>query len=244
MSFSGTGMMQFIAWVGFIYDVFTKAIIILRVSAMFNHPKRTAYILSFLFVLVIIESLVVDFSWVGPRSRVIVSTSTDVNVTSCQAQSVPNSMDIMYGSLPGPLFDLLLLVLAFYRFAVHSMGTRNISGRTRVNVYMRLLFEHNIIYFFFNFADRGLATAMLFSSSMLYTAFANLYCSSVPYILYPRLVLSLKSHRSQSDGLHVGSDGPPHPSHLASSGERSNGDYELSDINSPTSEKRDSLPEA
>ncbi|KAF9220093.1 hypothetical protein BS17DRAFT_788237 [Gyrodon lividus] len=90
------------------------------------------------------------------------------------------------------------------------------------------------------FADKGLATGMLLSSSMTYTTVANLYCSTVPYLLYPRLVLSLKSHRSKSDGLFVGSNGPSHlhfHSHSASSGGPGNGDYELSPVNSPTDQR-------
>ncbi|KAF9231471.1 hypothetical protein BU15DRAFT_68307 [Melanogaster broomeanus] len=51
----------------------------------------------------------------------------------------------IYGAIPGILFDLFLLSLALYGFAVHLKDTREKLGKARVNVYMRLLFEH-IVY--------------------------------------------------------------------------------------------------
>jgi hypothetical protein len=139
---------------------------ILRVAVMFNHPKRTTYILSFLYLLVVIEAFIIDFLWIGPHSGLIseyastcwcllytdlaphsVSNVTLVDDTLCDFQQARSMMFPVYGGIPGGLFDLLILVLSLYRFAVHSIETKKMLGRTKVNVYMRLLFEHSVLYF-------------------------------------------------------------------------------------------------
>jgi len=217
----------------------TKAIMILRVAVMFNHPKRTIYILSFLYLLITIEAFIIDFLWIGPHSGFTISTVTLVDDTLCEDHLGRSLMLPVYGGIPGGLLDLLLLALSLYRFVVHSIETKKRLGRTKVNVYMRLLFEHSVLYFVLNLANKGLAGGINFSSSMLFVALANMYCSAVPYVLFPRLVLSFKGHRSESSGLYVAS-APQHPhshphshSHSASSGCPRSEEFELIDVNFP-----------
>ncbi|KAF8838963.1 hypothetical protein BDN67DRAFT_1012677 [Paxillus ammoniavirescens] len=208
-------MIQFLAWGGFIYALVTKAIMILRVAVMFDDPKRATYILSFLYLLVVIEVFIVDFLWIGPHSGLIISSVTLVDDTICSIQLGRSMMFPIYGGIPGALFDLLIMALSLYRFAVHAIETRKMLGGIKINVYMRLLFEHSVLYFVLNTGARGLADGMSSSSSTLYLALAGLYCSTVPYVLFPRLVLSFKGHRSESSSFYVGS-GPPRPLDLDS----------------------------
>ncbi|KIJ14061.1 hypothetical protein PAXINDRAFT_13178 [Paxillus involutus ATCC 200175] len=211
---------------------------ILRVAVMFNHPKRTMYILSFLYLLVVIEQFVMDFLWMGPHSGLTLSTVTLVDDTICSIQLGRSVMFPIYGGIPGGLFDLLILALSLYRFAVHAIETKKMLGRTRVNVYMRLLFEHSVMYFvlYSSLAGTGLADGAVGASSMVYFTVAIVYGSTVPYVLFPRLVLSFKGHRSESGGLYVGGDPPQrsHPqSHSASSGGPRGEEYQLKDVISP-----------
>ncbi|KIJ09625.1 hypothetical protein PAXINDRAFT_17301 [Paxillus involutus ATCC 200175] len=147
MFIPGVAVTQFLAWAGFIYSVVTKAIMILPVAVMFNHPKRTTYILSFLYLLVIIEAFIIDFLWIGPDSGLTISSVTLVDDTLCEDHLGRSLMLPVYGGVPGGLLDLLLLALSLYRFVVHSIETKKRLGRTKVNVYMRLLFEHSVLYF-------------------------------------------------------------------------------------------------
>ncbi|KIJ07485.1 hypothetical protein PAXINDRAFT_102941 [Paxillus involutus ATCC 200175] len=228
---------QFLVWGMFVYFVVTKVIMILRVAVMFNDPKRATYILSFLYLLVLIEAFIIVILSEGPHSGLIVSNVTLVDDTLCTSQSGRNIMFTVYGGIPSGLFDLLILVLSLYRFAVHSIETRKMLGRPKVNVYMRLLFEHSVLYFVLNAADKGLADGTVGTSSMVYLALESLYFSSVPFMLFPRLVLSFKGHRSNSSGLYVGSapqQSHSH-SHSASSGGIRSEEFELTDVDSPAS---------
>ncbi|KIJ14050.1 hypothetical protein PAXINDRAFT_100388 [Paxillus involutus ATCC 200175] len=230
MLFSGVAVTQFLAWGAFIYTFVTRAIMILRVAVMFDDPKRTTYILSFLCSLVVIESFITDFLWTGPNSGFVISTVTLVDDTICSAQPGQGKMFLVYGGTPVAIFDLLIFALSLYRFAVHSMETKKILGRTKINVYMRLLFEHSVLYFVLIMVDKGLTDGMHLSSSMLFLTLASSYCATVPFMLFPRLVLSFKGHRSESGGLCVGSDPQPSHSHShshsASSGAPSGEEYE------------------
>ncbi|KAF9220067.1 hypothetical protein BS17DRAFT_788164 [Gyrodon lividus] len=203
---------------------------------MFNNPKRATYVLSFLYLLVTIQVFVVTFLWKGPHSGFVNLNATLVDVTVCIVELDRSPMLSIYAFILGPLFDFLLLALVLYRFAVHSMEAQRMLGGSRVNVYMRVLFEHNIVYFFFNFLLRGFQAGILALSlapvSMPYSALAIPYCATVPYVLYPRLILSFRGHRSQSDGFYVGTDGPLYPQpHSTLSGDPSREAYELSDLN-------------
>lgn len=46
---------------------------------------------------------------------------------------------------------------------------------------------------------------------MLYQSIATLYINSVPFVIYPRLVLNMKDSRAMSDALHIGSEGSGYP---------------------------------
>ncbi|KIK81154.1 hypothetical protein PAXRUDRAFT_15394 [Paxillus rubicundulus Ve08.2h10] len=228
---------QFLAWGGSVYLFLTQAIMIIRITVMFDCPKRMAYILSFLYSLVVIDSLITEFLWIGPHSDFIVSTVSLAGDTICTAKSGRGNVFPVYGGIPEAIFDLLILALSLYRFAVHSIETRRILGRTKVNVYMRLLLEHSVLYFVLIIINKGLGVWIHLSSSMLYVALASLYCATVPFMLFPRLVLSFKGHRSESGGLSVGSDiqrshSRSH-SHSASSGSPSCEEYRFIDIISP-----------
>ncbi|KIK72290.1 hypothetical protein PAXRUDRAFT_180957, partial [Paxillus rubicundulus Ve08.2h10] len=156
--------------------------------------------------------------------------------TICSIQLGRNVMFPIYGGIPVGLFDLLILALSLYRFAVHAVETRKMLGRTKVNVYMRLLFEHSVLYFVLSLAGAGLGDGTVGAPSKVYITVAIIYCATVPYMLFPRLVLSFKGHRSESGALYVGGDPPQHShprSRLASSGDLRSEEYQLRDVISP-----------
>ncbi|KIJ14052.1 hypothetical protein PAXINDRAFT_13168 [Paxillus involutus ATCC 200175] len=142
-------VIRFLGWGGFIYFAVTNAIMVFRVAVMFNHPKRTTYILSFMYLLLVIEAFIIEFLWIGPDSGLIISSFTLVDDTDtlCQIQPSRSIMLPIYGRVPSALFDLLILALSVYCFAVHAIETKKRLGRIKVNVYMRLLFEHSVLYF-------------------------------------------------------------------------------------------------
>ena len=144
------------------------AIMILRVSVMFNQPKRMQYILFFLYSLVTVNAIIVVFLMAGPHSGMVgacseltcgfvltswrpmesVTSIPIIDITFCNLQYGRSTNIPIYDGIPGALFDVLLMALVIYRFIVHAIETRRMMGRQKINEYMRLLLEHNALYFF------------------------------------------------------------------------------------------------
>ncbi|KIK76399.1 hypothetical protein PAXRUDRAFT_835377 [Paxillus rubicundulus Ve08.2h10] len=229
-------MFYIIEWGRLIYIFVTEAIMILRVAVMFNDPERTTRILTFLYLLVVIEQFIIYFLWAGPHSGLILTVVTLRGHTTYTAQLGRGLMFPVYGAIPLDTFDLLILVLSLYRFVVHSIETRKMLGRTKVNIYMRLLFEHSVLYFVLNLAGKALADGTVRSPSMAYSALAITYNFTIPYVLFPRLVLAFKGHRWESNGLYMASAPPQHSSSHsppAPCGSPRGEEYELTDVESP-----------
>jgi len=205
---------QIIMWTKLLYIVVMDVIMILRVTVMFNPSKRPRQILFSVYSLVTINSIVFSIVWVGPDSGLVISAVTAplLGGTICASQGGRSGFGPIYDGIPRGLFDILLIALAVYRFTVHSIEARRIMGRQKINTYMRLLLEHSVLYFFLNFAYEALAMGTLMPSPpTLYLFFVALYMGCVPFMIYPRLVLSMKGYRAASGGFHVGNDGSGYP---------------------------------
>ena len=61
--------------------------------------------------------------------------------TVCNVILGRSTIASIYDGVPRTLFGILLLVLAIYRFAVHTIETRRMVGKPRTNEYMKLLLE-------------------------------------------------------------------------------------------------------
>lgn len=70
-----------------------------------------------------------------------------IHGTYCGSSPVHKQIDFIYDGIPRGLFDILLMVLAIYRFTMHAIETRRMMGRQKINKYMILLLEHSILYF-------------------------------------------------------------------------------------------------
>lgn len=76
-----------------------------------------------------------------------VTNATIYTVTYCAAPPGRSEIDFIYDGIPRGLFDILLMALAVYRFTIHSIETRRMMGRQKINKYMTLLLEHSVLYF-------------------------------------------------------------------------------------------------
>ncbi|KAF8431320.1 hypothetical protein L210DRAFT_3633733 [Boletus edulis BED1] len=206
-----TVIVQIIRWTKLIYIIMLDVIMIFRVSVMFTRPKRTRRILFFLYSIVTINTIVFNVIWYGPHSgfsvRPVVINAEDG--TACQAIYAHSSIPSAYDSIPKGIFDILLVALVVYRFIVYSIEMRRITGQHKTNEYMTLLFKDNVLYFCLNFGLSALTYGTYFPSAPIgYLLFDIVYSNSVPYMLFPRMVLSLKGHRAASSAFYVNSGDP------------------------------------
>ncbi|KAF8125266.1 hypothetical protein EV363DRAFT_1176251 [Boletus edulis] len=198
-------------WTKLIYIIMLDVIMIFRVSVMFTQPERIRRILFFLYAIVTVNSIVFSAIWYGPHSGFSV-TPVVINAedgTACQAIYTRNEIPSAYDSIPKGVFDVLLVALVVYRFIVYSIEMRRITGQHKTNEYMTLLFKDNMLYFCLNLSLSALTSGtFLPSAPIAYGVFVIVYSNSVPYVLFPRMVLSLKGHRAASSAFYVNSSDP------------------------------------
>ncbi|KAF8125255.1 hypothetical protein EV363DRAFT_1532920 [Boletus edulis] len=205
-------------WTDLIYIIVADVIMILRVSAMFTgaRPERIRRVLFFLYAIVTVNSIVFGAIWYGPSSgfsvKPVVINAEDG--TACRATFARSLIPSAYDGIPRGLFDILLLALAIYRFAKHCIETRSMMGKKnlKVNKYMMLLLEHSLLYFVLNFTNEALEAGTYSPSApTLYLVLVLFYQGSIPFMIYPRLVLSMRDQRATSGGLLIGSEGSGYP---------------------------------
>ncbi|KAN0094319.1 hypothetical protein V8E55_002606 [Tylopilus felleus] len=188
---------------------------------------------------VVINTVIFEFLWDGPHSGLRFIPYLLIHGTYCGSSPVHKQIDFIYDGIPRGLFDILLMVLAIYRFTMHAIETRRMMGRQKINKYMILLLEHSILYFIVNFTYEALATGVLIPSTPpLYGAIVLVYTSSIPFMMYPRLVLDMRGYRATSGSLYIGSEGSGYPRSYGHSKSPSaplteSGEYELSEGTSP-----------
>ncbi|KAF8125276.1 hypothetical protein EV363DRAFT_1351256 [Boletus edulis] len=208
--FTGTVISRTLLWTRLIYTIAADMIMILRVSVMFTQPERIRRILFFLYAIVTVNTIVFSAIWYGPHSGFSVKPVV-INLeggTACRAGYARNEIPSAYDGIPRGLFDILLLALAIYRFTKHCNETRDTMGRQKVNKYMMLLLEHSVLYFVLNFSYEALEVGTYFPSTpTLYLVLVTVYQGSIPFMIYPRLVLSMRDQRAMSGGLLIGSEG-------------------------------------
>ncbi|KAF8125269.1 hypothetical protein EV363DRAFT_1269878 [Boletus edulis] len=210
-SLVSTVIVQIIQWTRLIYIIMLDVIMIFRVSVMFTRPKRTRQILFFLYSIVTINTIVFNVIWYGPHSgfSVIPVVINAEDGTACQARFARSEFPSAYDSIPKGVFDVLLVALVVYRFIVYSIEMRRMTGQHKTDEYMTLLFKDNMLYFCLNLSLSALTSGIyLPSAPIAYDVFVTVYSNSVPYVLFPRMVLSLKGHRAASSAFYVNSSDP------------------------------------
>ncbi|KAF8125267.1 hypothetical protein EV363DRAFT_1586406 [Boletus edulis] len=201
-------------WTKLIYIIVADVIMIIRVSAMFTgaRPERIRRILFFLYAMVTVDTIVFSAIWYGPHSGFSVKPVVINDGTACQAIYTRSEIPSAYDTIPRGLFDILLLALAIYRFTKHCNETRNTMGRQKVNKYMMLLLEHSVLYFVLNFSYTAFnISTYIPSAPVLYLVLITAYQNTIPFMIYPRLVLSMRDQRATSGGLLIGSEGSGYP---------------------------------
>ncbi|KAF8125279.1 hypothetical protein EV363DRAFT_1532961 [Boletus edulis] len=207
-------------------------IMILMVSVMFIQPERIRRILFFLYAIVTVNSIVFGAIWYGPHNgfSVMPIVINAEDGTACQATYAHGTITSAYDGIPKGVFDVLLVALAVYRFIVYSIGMRRITGQHKINEYMILLFKDNVLYFcsmLNKHRNLGLSAltygTFLSSAPIVYSLFVTVYSNSVPYMLFPRMVLDMRGHRrAASNAFHVNSSDPG-SQHLYNHSRLSNG---------------------
>ncbi|KAJ8582963.1 hypothetical protein M405DRAFT_535957 [Rhizopogon salebrosus TDB-379] len=158
-------------WGFSVYFWFAEVILIWRLCALYNQSKRLLYVL--LATLLPIVALEIG---------------TDIYLY-CKASFKLGPMTAIYTSIPIICYDIFLVVLAVVILVKHLKERRSI--RVRPNTYVIMIVRYHIIYFVLNLTNQILLVVLWANIPAPAISLSELFVSSAPFILAPRLIISI-----------------------------------------------------
>ncbi|KAH7920003.1 hypothetical protein BV22DRAFT_833793 [Leucogyrophana mollusca] len=185
----------------------SAAIMALRVFAMYNQSKIILGVLLLFFLPTVVTMIVVNvkfFNISSAKSLVIaldlLGTNYCVDVSSL---SRPQSLLLIYLSIPRVCFDVLLVALAVGRLVKDAVINR-VPGKWQPNVYLRMLARDSIMYFLMNLAFTMVEFMEPFAMFPTWYQYAGgVIINTVPFMLAPHLIISFR-HHAKADAIHSG----------------------------------------
>ncbi|OAX31812.1 hypothetical protein K503DRAFT_870475 [Rhizopogon vinicolor AM-OR11-026] len=179
-----------IEWGFSVYYCFVEAILIWRLYALYNQSKRLLHVLSGLFLPIVTLSIGTDiYLYSRPSSFSVIEVVTPI-ATYCTLSFHLGPMPAIYTSIPMICYDILLVVLATAILVKHLKERRNVE--IRPNTYMVMIVRHHVIYFVLNLTNQILLVILWIPNIPAPVAnLAELFNSTAPFILAPRLIISI-----------------------------------------------------
>ncbi|KAG0697923.1 hypothetical protein DFH29DRAFT_943917 [Suillus ampliporus] len=107
----------------------------------------------------------------------------------------------IYTSIPIMCYDILLVVLAAATLVRHFKEQREI--KMRPNTYMVLIVRYHIMYFVLNLTNQILLVILWANIPIPAMSLAELFNGTAPFILAPRLIISVWDTHAQDECVHV-----------------------------------------
>ncbi|OJA16362.1 hypothetical protein AZE42_07975 [Rhizopogon vesiculosus] len=188
-------------WGYSVYFYFAEVILIWRIYALYNRSKRLLYVLLGFFLPIVALSIGTDVYLYSRRSAFSVIEIVTPNATYCQASFIVGPMVMIYTSIPIICFDIFLVVLVAIILVKHLKERRKI--KMRPNTYVILIARYHIMYFILNLTNQIVLTIMWADISIPVMSFSELFMGAAPFILAPRLIISIWDTHAHDQCRHV-----------------------------------------
>ncbi|KAF9238907.1 hypothetical protein BU15DRAFT_74866 [Melanogaster broomeanus] len=166
---------------------------------MYNRSRILLGILIALYIPVVIVNLVLNS--MSSKLQVAIQEAPLGNEWICAPTGSAEPPSIVYLSYALQiLLDALLCVLSVVQFVRHSLEMHRVLGKWQWNRYMKLLAQESVMYFLVNLS---FSVAGWFPGTVAYYA-ASAFIST-PFILVPRLIISVRELDSRVVGHHIDS---------------------------------------
>ncbi|OAX35189.1 hypothetical protein K503DRAFT_785251 [Rhizopogon vinicolor AM-OR11-026] len=110
-------------------------------------------------------------------------------------------MPAIYTSIPIICYDISLVVLASVALMKHLKERRDV--KMRPNTYVLLIVRYHIIYFVLNLTSQVLLTILWANVPMPVMSLSQLFNDTAPFILAPRLIISIWDTHAHDTCVHV-----------------------------------------
>ncbi|KAJ8584743.1 hypothetical protein M405DRAFT_936427 [Rhizopogon salebrosus TDB-379] len=190
-----------IEWGLSVYFWFAEAVLIWRLYALYNRSKWLLYVLLATFLPIVALEIGTDIYLYSRRSAFSVKEIMTPDVRYCIMSFKLGPMIPIYTSIPVICYDIFLVVLAAVILAKHLKERRTV--RLRPNAYVVMIVRYHIIYFVLNLTNQILLVVLWVDIPAPVKSFSELFVSSAPFILAPRLIISIWDTHAHSECAHV-----------------------------------------
>ncbi|KAG2033848.1 hypothetical protein BDR03DRAFT_653276 [Suillus americanus] len=190
-----------IEWGFSVYFCFAEVILIWRLYAICNQSKLVLHVLVGLFVPVVALSIGTDIYLYSRRSVFSVQEVITPNAKYCTLSFKIGPMLAIYTSIPIMCYDILLVILAAFTLVKHVVEQRRI--KMRPNTYMVMIVRYHIVYFALNLTNQILLVILWADIPKPAMSLAELFNGTAPFILAPRLIISIWDTHANEQCIHV-----------------------------------------
>ncbi|KAG1908065.1 uncharacterized protein F5891DRAFT_225516 [Suillus fuscotomentosus] len=190
-----------IEWGFSVYFCFAEIILIWRLYAISNQSKLVLHVLVGLFVPIVALSIGTDIFLYSRRDVFSVKEVITPDATYCTLSFHIGPMLAIYTSIPIMCFDILLVILAVITLVKHFMEQRRI--KMRPNTYMVMIVRYHILYFALCLTNQILLVILWANIPTPAMSLAELFNGTAPFILAPRLIISIWDTHANDECVHV-----------------------------------------
>lgn len=194
-------LVVFMEWGASVYFCFAEAILIWRLYALCNQSKLLLCVLVGSFLPIVALSLGTDIYLYSRPSMFSVKELITPNAKYCTFSFNNGPMPAIYTSTPIVCYDIFLVVLAATVLVRHFKERRAI--KLRLNTYMVLIVRYHVIYFVLNLTNQILLVILWANIPIEAMDFSEFFSDTAPFILAPRLIISIWDTHAQDDCVHV-----------------------------------------
>lgn len=192
----------FFQWGFSVYFCLAEVILIWRLYALYNQSKPLLYILVGFFIPVVALYIAVDiFLWSRPSALSMEEIVITPDIKFCTTSFHVGPMPAIYASIPVICFDIFLLVLAIAVLGKHLKERKEL--KMKPNAYIVVIVRYHVLYFVLNLASQILMAMMWADLSTVAISFVMLFNITAPFIIVPRVVMSIWETHANDKCVHV-----------------------------------------
>lgn len=182
-------LIVFMEWGYSAYSCIAEVILIWRLYALYNRSKLLLRILLGLFLPIVAASIGADVFLYSRPSMFFVNEIITPDATYCTFLFRTGFRPATYWSIPMISFDVLLVILAAAKLGNHIKERKELKMRPNSSISM--IVRLHIVCFVLNLMSQIFLVVLWANISIPVTNIAELFNSVVPYILAPRLTISI-----------------------------------------------------
>lgn len=182
-------------------DFSSTAILIWRLYALCNQSKLLLYVLVGSFLPIVAVLIGTDIYLYSRPHAFSVKELVTPNTKYCTFSFNIGPMPAIYTSIPIVCYDAFLVILAAATLVRHLKEQR--EYRMRPNAYVVMIVRYHIIYFVLNLTNQVMMVILWAHIPTPAMNLSELFSDTMPFILAPRLIISIWDTHAQDDCVYV-----------------------------------------